>query len=282
MRIDRVTLRVWAWAAIAAVAAASAYPRAQSEGDVVAAARDGFDRTLDQYVREGLVYYRALQAERAQLDRFVVAIAAVSLTAVPRDDRLAFWLNAYNALVLQTVIDRYPSGSRSALYPPGSIRQIPGAFERVEHRVAGQLLTLDQIERIELSGFGDPRVYFALGRGAVGGGRLRSAAFTGDDVDRQLSAVAAECLRRAQCAQIDRAGNQVLASSVFSWRSAAFIASYASDADHLFMNRSPIEQAVLAYIDPHLLAAEREFLMRNGFELRFAPFDWELNDLTGR
>jgi len=273
-------LKVGAWAVIAAAAAFSAQPMAQDR--LAGAARDGFDRTLDQYVREGLVYYRALRVERASLDRFVTAIADVSLTGAHRDDRLAFWLNAYNALVLRTIIDRYPTGGRSALYPPGSIRQIPGAFEQVEHRVAGQTLTLDQIERIELSEFGDSRVYFALGRGAVGSGRLRSAAFTGDDLERQLSAVTAECVSRAQCVQIDRANNQVRASSIFSWRSAEFIAGYAGDADPLFTNRSPIEQAVLAYIDPHLLPTEREFLMRNKFELRFTPFDWELNDLTGR
>ena len=269
-----------AWAVIVAAAAFSAPPTAQ--GRLRGAAYDGFDRILDRYVREGFVYYRAVQVERASLDRFLGEIADVSLAAVPRDDRLAFWLNAYNALILRTIIDRYPIDGRSTEYPPGSIRQIPGAFEQVEHRVAGLHLSLDQIERTELAAFGDSRVYFALGRGAVGGGRLRSAAFTGDDLERQLSEVKAECVRRSQCVQVDRANNRVLASSIFSWRSAEFVSGYSGEGDPLFANRSPIERAVLAYIDPHLLPAEREFVTRNGFELRFSPFDWELNDLTGR
>ena len=43
---------------------------------------------------------------------------------------MAFWLNAYNALVLKTVVDHYPIPGASAGYPAKSIRQIPGAFER--------------------------------------------------------------------------------------------------------------------------------------------------------
>lgn len=277
-------LRTWplpVWAVVVAVAVAAFPVSPAGQGNLAVVARD-FDVTLDQYVREGLVYYRALQVERARLDRFVRSIANVSLTGVSRNRRLAFWLNAYNALVLHTVIGRYPSGGRSTLYPPGSVRQIPGAFEQIAHRVAGEALTLDQIERTVLPEFGDPRVYFALGRGAVGSGRLRSAAFIEEELEGQLSAVHVECLRRAQCVQIDRFRNQVLASAIFSWRSAEFIAAYAADADPLFANRSPIERAVLAYIDPHVLPGEREFLMKNAFELRFVPFDWELNDLTGR
>ena len=47
-----------------------------------------------------------------------------------RDRQLAYWINAYNAFVLRTVIDDYPIRGRAADYPPNSIRQIPGAFER--------------------------------------------------------------------------------------------------------------------------------------------------------
>ena len=65
---------------------------------------------------------------------------------------MAFWLNAYNALVLKTVVDHYPIPQRSSEYPARSIRQIPGAFERTAHRVAGRTVTLDQIEQTILAG----------------------------------------------------------------------------------------------------------------------------------
>ena len=71
---------------------------------------------------------------------------------------MAFWINAYNAIVLQTVINNYPIRGRRATYPADSIRQIPGAFEQSKHRVAGRSVTLDEIEKTILPEFKEPRV----------------------------------------------------------------------------------------------------------------------------
>ena len=260
---------------------AVASPAAQ-ENPTDTARRESFDETLDLYVRDGYVYYRTLKIERARLDMYVSWLANVAVDSLPRDEQLAFWLNAYNALVLRTVIDRYPIQGSSPGYPARSIRQIPGAFERLPHRVAGRTLTLDQIEQTILPRFRDPRVYLALGRGSVGGGRLRSEAFSPARLEAQLTAVAEECARRLECIQIELQNNQVLASAIFSWREAEFAAAYAALAPAALASRSPIERAVLAFVEPKLLAAEREFLAQNRFRLSYKPFDWSLNDLAGR
>ena len=78
--------------------------------------------------------------------------------------------------MLQTVISRYPIRGASSAYPASSIRQIPGAFDQLKHTVAGRSLTLDEIEKTVLPEFKEPRLVLALGRGAVGSGRLRSEA----------------------------------------------------------------------------------------------------------
>jgi hypothetical protein len=242
----------------------------------------GYDFILETYVRDGLVSYRALRQDRSRLDAFVNALATRSIDAEPKSEQIAFWLNAYNALVLRTVIDQYPIPLRSSQYPPHSIRQIPGAFERTPRHVAGKTMTLDQIEQTVLPGFSDPRLFLALGRGALGSGRLRSEPFTGSDLERQLSEVAAECLTRAQCMQVDRGANTVKVSSIFSWRERDFIAAYADSGDPKFSTRSPMERAVLAFVKPRLLTTELEFLERNEFQVKYIPFDWTLNDLGAR
>jgi hypothetical protein len=247
-----------------------------------AASRKIFDDALELYVRDGLVYYRALKLERARFDRYFASIADAPVDSASRDEQLAFWLNAYDALVLKTVIDHYPIARRSTEYPDRSIRQIPGAFERLQHRVGGRMLTLDAIEQTMLAAFHDPRVFFAIGRGAMGSGRLRSETFTPERLDMQLAEVAAECVNRAQCVQIDRTTGQVNISSIFSWRSADFIAALAGTAPAAFASRSPIERAALAFVEPLLLPAEKAILDGNQFKVVFKPFDWSLNDLTGR
>ena len=75
--------------------------------------------------RDGEVYYRALKIERAKLDGYVGSLATAAENRMGREERIAFWMNAYNALVLQTVIDHYPIAKRSNDYPAKSIRQIP-------------------------------------------------------------------------------------------------------------------------------------------------------------
>jgi len=241
-----------------------------------------FDVILDTYVRDGYVYYRALKLERRRLDEYVRQLGASDVDKRTRAEQMAFWLNAYDALVLQTVIDGYPAPRRSNEYPQRSIRQTPGSFEKLTHRVGGRTLTLDQIEQTILPKFNDPRLYFALGRGAVGGGRLRSESFAAGTIEKQLAEVASECVTRAECIQVDAATNKLMASAIFSWHEKEFVAAYGDKAPPLYASRSPIERAILAFVAPKLLQTERDFLEKNMFQLAYKPFDWSLNDLTGR
>jgi hypothetical protein len=258
-----------------------AAPHAQ-ESSADAARRKSFDQVLDLYVRGGDVYYRALKSDRGKLDGYVNQLATTTVDKRPREEQIAFWLNAYDALVLRTVIDHYPIAGHSAEYPAKSIRQIPGAFERTAHRVAGRSLTLDQIEKEVLPEFHDPRIYFALGRGAVGGGRLRSEAFVPARLEEQLAEAAAECVTRAQCAQLDHEAGKMAVSSIFSWHEKEFADAYADKAPAAVANRSPIERAAVAFVFPKLLSAERDMIEKNTFQVVYKPFDWTLNDLTGR
>ena len=272
--------RVW-FVSFAVVCVFAAVALAQ-ESLADAARRKTFDQLLDLYVRNGDVYYRALKAERAKLDGYLNQVASASAAKMSREEQMAFWLNAYNAIVLRTVVDHYPISGHSPEYPQKSIRQIPGAFERLQHRVAGKMLTLDQIEKDVLPTFNDPRVYFALGRGAIGSGRLRSEAFVPARIEDQLSDIAAECVQRGQCVQVEPESGKVTASAIFSWREKDFSAAYADKAPQVLTDRSPIERAVIAFVYPKLLNAEKDLVARNTFQLVYKPFDWTLNDLTGR
>ncbi len=91
-------------AAVAVCAMAVAMPRAQ--GPVPEGRGKAYDELLDLNVRDGLVYYRALKGQRGRLDGYVSSLADVAIDVAPRDEQMAFWLNAYNAVVLQTVVDQ--------------------------------------------------------------------------------------------------------------------------------------------------------------------------------
>jgi Protein of unknown function, DUF547 len=242
-----------------------------------------FDQLLDVNVRDGLVYYRALKSERGRLDRYVASlnVAAATYEKWSRDQKVAFWLNAYNAVVLQTAINHYPIRGKASDYPASSIRQIPGAFERAKHRLAGRSVTLDEIEKTILPEFKDARVYLALGRGAVGSGRLKSEAYSADRLEPQLASVQSEFVTHEEMLKIDRLTGRVSVTPIISWREAEFVAAYDKGAEGPYAQRSPVERAVLAFVTPHLLRLEREFVQTNAFQIVFHQFDWQLNDLTG-
>ncbi|HEX7282942.1 MAG TPA: DUF547 domain-containing protein [Vicinamibacterales bacterium] len=243
-----------------------------------------FDQILDIYVRDGLVYYRALRSERGSFDRYVQALADTSAETVnswPPQRQLAFWINAYNAFVLRTVIDHYPIRGKAPEYPSVSIRQIPGAFERRTHRAGGRTLTLDALERDVIARFGDPRALLALGRGANGGGRLKSEAYTSERLDAQLATITSELVTRRELVHVDIGAGVLSVNPIFSWREDAF-SKLADRAPEVYGTRSPLERAVLVLIDPLLVPNESAFLRKNTFRMTFHEFDWSLNDLTGR
>jgi hypothetical protein len=244
-----------------------------------------FDEILDLYVRDGLVYYLALRNERARFDRYVQALGGVTADTLenwPRDRQLSFWINAYNAFVLRTVIDHYPIRGKSSEYPPNSIRQISGAFERRQFRAGGRLVTLDALEKEVIGEFGEPRAVLALGRGALGSPRLKSEAFTAERLESQLATMTSELVTRRELVFVDVANERLSVNPVFSWREAIFTRSLADKAPPVYQSRSPIERSVLALIGPLLVPTEADYLRKNSFRMVFHDFDWKLNDLTGR
>jgi hypothetical protein len=241
-----------------------------------------FDQLLDLNVRDGLVYYRALQGSRASLNRYVASLdmPAAEFAKLSRPEQMSLLINGYNAIVLQTIVQHYPIQPRVKTFPEKSIRQIPGAYDR-KHRVAGRSVSLDELERWLIDEYGDPRVIFALGRAALGGGRLKSEAYTASRLDEQLADATREFVTRQGHFRIDQAANVVTVTPLYSWREKDFAGAFAGKAADAFRERSPIERAILALTFDHLFPSEQAYLRQNRFRMEFGRFDWRLNDLTG-
>jgi hypothetical protein len=235
-----------------------------------------YDQLLDLYVRDGLVYYRAVRSDRARLDRYVAALGGVTQEAYEgwtREQQVAFWINAYNAFLLQAATSAFP--------PRGnSLRNVPGMFDKRAYRAAGRRVTLDEIENKILPEFRDPRLYFALGRGALASGRLRSEAYTAGRLEDQLRSQTTEFLQQQAHVKIDQLTGELAVSPIIGWHEAEFVAALADrQSNPAYANRSPIERAILALIDPVLLPSERAWLEKAQFKITYQEFDWTLNEL---
>ena len=231
-----------------------------------------FDQLLDIDVRDGLVYYRTLKHDRGRLDAYVASlnVPAASFQKWTREQQIAYWINAYNAFVLETVINHYPLRA--------TIHDIPGAFDKTLWHAAGRSVTLDQIENTILPAFKDPRLFLALGHGTLGGGRLRSEAYSADRLDKQLASVRSEFVTNDHLWHVDQMADQITVTPVVSWHEQDFVAAY-DNPQGPFASRSPIERAILAFVGPSLLPGEQEFVQKNTFKVVFGQYNWALNDL---
>ncbi|QRN97034.1 DUF547 domain-containing protein [Archangium violaceum] len=177
----------------------------------------GYGQVLRHVRRDGNVDFASVGRERARLDAFVRSLATFSPHSRPdlfprSEDALAYWLNAYNALVLQAVVDEYPS-LRSVEDP-----WLGSFFWGRSWPVGGQHLTLWALEhRILPREFADPRIHFALFQGRRGGPLLDGAPFAPEFLDSQLNDAVRRFVEDRRHVRLE--GNTVYLARVFdTWR----------------------------------------------------------------
>lgn len=123
------------------------------------------DRLLTLHVQGGLVDYEAFRKREAELDAWLTAVAVA-----PPDQPPAFWVNVHNALVIDAVIDSGPQ-------LPKRVGDLPGFFDRKYHPVAGERMTLVELQE-KVRSFRDARWCFALNAGSAGWPALRDSAWS--------------------------------------------------------------------------------------------------------
>jgi hypothetical protein len=132
----------------------------------------------------GRVDYEGLRGNREALTRYLALIAQVGPTTRPelfenRNDELAYWINAYNAIVIDQVLDRWPIES--------VIDHKVSFFVLTRYDIDGRPISLYSLENDTIrKGFGDERIHFALNCGGVGCPRLPAEPFRGDRLEAQL------------------------------------------------------------------------------------------------
>jgi hypothetical protein len=184
---------------------------------------NGYSRVLRHVKPDGDVDFSAMGRERQELDAFVRSLATFSPRSRPDlfpkpEDALAYWLNAYHALVLQAVVDEYPY--LESVEAPWLGRFFWGR----SWPVGGQRLTLWALEhRILHKEFADPRIHLALFRGTRGGPLLDGAPFEPAFIDSQLNDAARRFIGDRRHVRLE--GTTVHLARVFETRRADFLAA---------------------------------------------------------
>ncbi|MDQ7785364.1 MAG: DUF547 domain-containing protein [Desulfomonilaceae bacterium] len=243
-----------------------------------------YGTVLQTYVDdEGMVNYRGLKENRKPLDEFTESMSRLDPKAYDAwadTDKIAFWINAYNALTLKAIIDHYPikaSFFKSFVYPANSIRQIPGVWDKITFSVMGRDVTLDGIEHeILRSEFNEPRIHVALVCAAMGCPPLRKEPYVGPQLDAQLDDQSAKFVKDPDKFRIDRTDNKVYLSSIFDWFGEDFVKTYGVTKD--FSGFSEKQKAVLNFLSRYVEPAEKAYLVEGSFSIEYLKYDWSLNE----
>ena len=245
---------------------------------------EDYAAALKSYANEqGMINYIGLKADRQRLDAFNEALRKVSLTEYERwaeQEKIAFWINAYNSLTLKAIIDHYPIKScfvGAIRFPKNSIRQIPGVWDKLQFRVMGRNMTLDEIEHNTLRVyFNEPRIHLALVCASRSCAVLRNEPYTGDRLSSQLDEQTRRYLQRPKNFRIDREKKRVYLSSLFKWYGKDFIKTYGTSVG--FAGHNDAERAVLNFISNYLAESERRYLRNERYGLKYLDYDWALNE----
>ncbi len=231
-------------------------------------------RVLSAVVQEdGLVNYKRLKLEPQDLDAFVNQLKTVGPTTTPdlfttRADRFAYWLNAYNALVLYGVKEAYPISSVKDIAP------FYGFFKKKVFQVDGQRLSLDHIEHnILRPTFQDPRIHAAINCAAKGCPKLNPIPFQASHLDSQLQSAMRNMILSPIHVRLDLDQKTLYLSQIFRWFDSDF-------TNWLKENHPNLPASLPSYIGLFLAEPQRKAIMDITLKIVFREYDWSLNDQT--
>jgi uncharacterized protein DUF547 len=189
-----------------------------------------FDAVLAARARGGGFDYRgATGQDRKRLGAYLANLGDARPATMSAEEKKAFYVNAYNAMAIGIVLDRYPLRS---------IRDVEGAFQKITRRIGGEKLSLDDVEN-RLRALDDPRFHFAIVCVSESCPPLAPRAYTAETISADFEKQGRAFVNDPKKNVVDRAKDRVALSRIFDWNRKEFekeagtvsryVARYASD-----------------------------------------------------
>ena len=213
-----------------------------------------FDTVLLRNVRQGFVDYAGINADPA-FARFLTSLDDTRPAELDGGTaRRAFMINAYNAFAIRGILDGYTPSSWLARYT---------YLKRRQYALMGQPVSLQELETRQLLPEADPRIHFAIVCASISCPRLSSRAYVPEKLEEQLDLAARTFINDSTRNRYDVQQKIAFVSKIFDWYGEEFIKPAGS-----------VQKYMSTYVSDPATAA---LLATDGFELRFIPWDWELN-----
>lgn len=231
-----------------------------------------FTAVLQQHVHKGNVDYEGIKQD-TRFARYIGYLKDIDTAAINSSDRLAFWINMYNAWTIKVVIDHYPVKSIVDIGAGLIIGTIFGTtvWDKDFVEIKGGRMSLNDIEHEIVRKYGDARIHFALVCASKSCPPLRREAYVAGRLDKQLDDQARQFLSDTTKNKIELGKNEIRLSKIFDWFEGDF------ERDIGFGKRGgTVTQFVARFlptnISTQLLASEKNI------DIEYFDYDWSLNE----
>ncbi len=229
-----------------------------ANGDVTPHAE--WDFILKKYVHEGKVDYNKIISTPADLKRlndYLTTLGNTEVSILTRDERLAFWINAYNAFTVKLILNHYPLKS---------IKDIRDPWKQKLWYAANERLSLDDIEHIKLrKELGEPRIHFAIVCASIGCPALYPEAYEKNNIDPLLNRVARLFFTEHRNFHFETSGKTatIYLNRIFKW----FKSDFGKD-----------DKQMIEFIIPYLQKQDRDIInVSDAVKIKYLDYDWSLN-----
>jgi len=215
---------------------------------------DALDEILARNVRNGFVDYDGIASE-PRLGEFIDQLGTTKpsdLTST--EDELAFYINAYNVLAIQGILNGES---------PSSWWGRRKFFKRQKFNVLGEMISLETLEHERIIVLGEQRIHFAIVCASMSCPRLASRAYRPEEINTQLHNAAKQFINDPTRNHFDPKRKIAFLSKIFDWYADDFTAAGGSLQRYLarFVSNAEVQDA----------------LRQDGIEVRFVDYDWNLN-----
>lgn len=231
---------------------------AMANASMAAPDYSAFDELLLQNVGNGFVNYAGIEAN-PQFRRFVQQVGETDAGSLPeRSDKLTFYINAYNALAIQGILDGYSPAKLWGRYK---------FFKSKKYVVLGKEINLFDLERKILIPMGEPRIHFAIVCASMSCPRLSNRAYLPETLEQQLDEGARRFINDISRNHFDLPRGIAYVSKIFDWYREDFEAAAGS-----------VQRYLASYVEDVEVA---KALDNDEFDVRFLKYDWNLNGRQG-
>ncbi|NIR86048.1 DUF547 domain-containing protein [Candidatus Bathyarchaeota archaeon] len=228
---------------------------------------DRLNSLLKKYVNsEGKVDYSSLEEEAETVENYVRWLGSFDPENLKtRNEKLAFWINAYNMLTIYGVLTQLRKKPDFAKKGHKNFFQRFRFFWWTKYRIGGRKYSLYQIEnKILREKFSEPRIHFALNCASQSCPLLKDGLYSAENLDQELDMAATLFIRSPKGARLDRKNRVLYLSSIFKW--------YRNDFEKSC-------RSIVEFVKKYLEEEDRKFIEDNLSEMKigYQEYDWGLN-----